>query len=163
MELKLETVFNNPGEALDFCYRLPERYDALPFAEPPLIQGRAANRAGVVTLSGTVRVQLNATCDRCAEPFCYQANVAFAHTLVTSRESEESDELVLVKGYRFAPDDLIWEDIVLAMPPKLLCSPDCRGLCPRCGSNLNGGSCGCLPEGDPRLAALRQSLTNSGI
>lgn len=51
---------------------------------------------------------------------------------------------------------LLWEEFSLALPVKPLCSPDCRGVCPFCGKNLNEGPCGCSSnEGDPRLAALR--------
>jgi uncharacterized protein len=52
---------------------------------------------------------------------------------------------------------LLWEEFSLALPVKPLCRPDCKGLCPECGKNLNEGACGCSPDtGDPRLAALRQ-------
>jgi uncharacterized protein len=55
-------------------------------------------------------------------------------------------------------DDLVREEVLLAMPYKLLCKPDCRGLCAQCGRDLNTGTCGCAPPPDPRLAALRQYL-----
>ena len=49
-----------------------------------------------------------------------------------------------------------WEEFVLALPVNPLCKTDCKGLCPQCGTNLNNGTCGCIPdEGDPRLAVLR--------
>ena len=47
---------------------------------------------------------------------------------------------------------------VLNMDSKLLCSEDCKGLCSRCGANLNLGPCDCKPEPDPRFAALQQLL-----
>jgi DUF177 domain-containing protein len=54
---------------------------------------------------------------------------------------------------------LIREQTLLALPTRPLCREDCRGLCPRCGANLNQGDCGCPTEaGDPRLSVLR-SLT----
>jgi len=125
-ELNLAPVMNTPGETLDFSFELCS--GDLPFARPALVTGRAANHAGIVTLSGTADVHLNAQCDRCAEPFGYRANVGFSHTLVTSRASEESGELILVENFTFDAEPLIWEDIVLAMPPKLLCKPGCLGI-----------------------------------
>jgi len=125
MRLHLMPVFSCPGETLDFSFELCN--GDLPFARPALVKGRAANRAGIVTLSGTADVRLNAQCDRCAEPFDYRASVEFSHTLVTSRASEESDELVLVRDFTLDAEALVWEDIVLAMPPKLLCEPGCTG------------------------------------
>lgn len=51
---------------------------------------------------------------------------------------------------------LAFEEFLLALPFKALCSEECKGLCPKCGHNLNTGPCACVrDEGDPRLAALR--------
>jgi len=156
--LEIESVFNNPGLELPFCFALPESYDALPFAQPPMITGRVKNRAGVVTLEGKAQVQLAAQCDRCAKDFVYQAEIPLRHTLVMSLNNENTGEYVLLESYRFSPCDLVWEDIVFALPPKILCNPDCQGLCHQCGANLNESTCACKPESDPRLEALKQLL-----
>jgi len=58
-------------------------------------------------------------------------------------------------------DDLVREEVLLAIPYKPLCTPDCRGLCPQCGVDLNTETCQCAPPPDPRLAALRQLFKNS--
>ena len=55
-------------------------------------------------------------------------------------------------------DDILTTAVVLNMDSKLLCSEDCKGLCPKCGADLNLGPCGCKPEMDPRLAVLQQFL-----
>jgi uncharacterized protein len=51
---------------------------------------------------------------------------------------------------------LVHEQIILALPTRPLCGEACRGLCPRCGANLNAAPCGCptAPPADPRLAVL---------
>ena len=55
--------------------------------------------------------------------------------------------------------ELVRQWLVLHTPARSLCRPDCRGLCPQCGAELNQGPCGCpSAEGDPRLAALREWL-----
>jgi uncharacterized protein len=54
---------------------------------------------------------------------------------------------------------LVRELSLLSLPIKVLCRPDCRGLCQECGANLNHGDCGCAEEEiDPRLAVLAQLL-----
>jgi uncharacterized protein len=54
---------------------------------------------------------------------------------------------------------VVREDMLISMPMRLLCRPDCKGLCPRCGQNWNDGPCGCRDEAiDPRLAVLSQLL-----
>ena len=55
-------------------------------------------------------------------------------------------------------DELFTTALVLAMDSKHVCRADCKGLCPRCGADLNEGPCACRPETDPRLAALAQLL-----
>ena len=55
-------------------------------------------------------------------------------------------------------DDILTTAFVLNMDQKLLCREDCKGLCFRCGKNLNEGPCGCKKELDPRLAVLGQLL-----
>jgi uncharacterized protein len=47
------------------------------------------------------------------------------------------------------------EQVLLALPMQPLCRPDCRGLCPRCGTNLNSGTCSCPPPADDRWSALK--------
>ena len=56
---------------------------------------------------------------------------------------------------------LVSEDAYLAIPYRMLCREDCKGLCPRCGKNLNEGPCGCSAPGDPRLAVLAQLLEDT--
>jgi uncharacterized protein len=48
------------------------------------------------------------------------------------------------------------EQFVLSLPAKVLCDFACKGLCPRCGANLNLEECGCVEdEGDPRMAVFK--------
>ncbi|MCL2107124.1 MAG: DUF177 domain-containing protein [Oscillospiraceae bacterium] len=169
MLLELESVFNTPGLSVPFSFRLPEQpaeaearenggAQGIPFAERPLVEGRASNRSGIVTLEAAVTVRLHTLCDRCASPFETTLAIPVEHTLVRSLNDDANDELILVEDTRFSPDALVWEDIVFALPAKLLCREGCAGICAACGKNLNDGPCGCRPIGDPRLAALRNLL-----
>ena len=74
----------------------------------------------------------------------------FAEYLKKELEREGLDDVEL--------DDIIVPELILSMPMKELCSEDCRGLCPRCGKDLNDGECGCAEEIDPRLAKLAEIL-----
>ena len=73
-------------------------------------------------------------------------------------EDEENDEIILLDGTELDLDQVVTEAFVLEMDTKNLCSDDCKGLCAKCGADLNLGPCGCRPEVDPRLAALAQLL-----
>ncbi|GHV42357.1 hypothetical protein FACS1894187_24580 [Synergistales bacterium] len=52
----------------------------------------------------------------------------------------------------------VWESLIVLLPARMLCRPDCAGLCPNCGEDLNKGVCSCAPIGDPRLSVLRELL-----
>ena len=116
-------------------------------------------------LTGKVAVP----CNRCAEDAILSINGSFdsfePYPDAENEEAEksfdnEADELIVKKAANGAPvislAGLLWEEFVLSLPVKPLCRPDCKGLCPQCGKNLNDGTCSCIrEEGDPRLAALR--------
>ena len=51
-------------------------------------------------------------------------------------------------------EDVVREQVLLSLPGRTLCKPDCKGLCPRCGQNLNLDTCKCNPPSDPRWSAL---------
>ena len=66
---------------------------------------------------------------------------------------------MVVPEERLDLDQLLTEDILLDMPSKFLCRPDCKGICPVCGKNRNLEDCSCQQrEVDPRLAALQSLL-----
>jgi uncharacterized protein len=116
-------------------------------------------------LVGTVRTELELDCSRCLEPFRLPLDAAFEMRYLPSSEAsteperEMADEDLETSYYRddqIDLNDLLREQFYLALPMKPLCSEECRGLCPQCGTNLNEGSCDCAPRWeDPRLAALR--------
>ncbi len=136
-----------------------ELFGSRPFRRPALVRGEAVSSAGIVTLHLTVTTWYEGVCDRCASPLCREDRLTIEHTLVTSVSNEENDDLILVENFCLPLDELVSDDVLLALPSKNLCRPDCRGLCPCCGKNLNEGSCGCTPAAaDPRLDVLRQLI-----
>jgi uncharacterized protein len=80
------------------------------------------------------------------------------HTLVVALESGENDAFLEVPNMRLNLDELVEEDVNLALPSKYLCDEDCKGLCMKCGKNLNDGQCNCKKDVDPRFAALLSLL-----
>ena len=90
-----------------------------------------------------------------------ELEMPFFHVLVSelSDEEDEDGQFVLVPDESLDLEQLLTEDILLDVPSKFLCSPDCKGLCPVCGKNLNQGDCGCKQDTvDPRLAILKSLL-----
>ena len=70
---------------------------------------------------------------------------------------EDAEQMVFMEGYQLNVDDLIYSDIVLNWPMKILCREDCKGICRICGKDLNSGTCGCdtfVPS--PGLAGIKE-------
>lgn len=85
-----------------------------------------------------------------------RAEVLYAEEL----QNEEDDEILLLEDGKVDVGELAREAFILDMDTKTLCSEDCKGLCPRCGADLNLGPCSCKKEVDPRLAVLAKLLEN---
>ena len=164
MLLGLSKIIDCPGAELSFsagvdlsdlCYGV-----SFPVTEPVLAEGKVRNTAGVLMMQGEITTCIHGTCDRCAADFQRDIRFPLDVVLVTEMASEENeDEWVFpLEGTNADLDDIVRTVFVLNLDSKLLCKEDCKGLCHRCGRNLNDGPCSCQKELDPRLAALRQLL-----
>ncbi|MFH1830183.1 MAG: DUF177 domain-containing protein [Pseudomonadota bacterium] len=116
---------------------------------------------GNVNIDGTIEIVSHPVCDRCLVQYEVCATIPFHTVLAPLYENKRQQELEgeaeaeLIKedlefgfyeGDRFDVSEVIREQIVLAEPMKHLCKEDCKGLCPRCGKNLNKGPCTCSEE-----------------
>lgn len=163
MRLDLRDIILVPNAEKSFQCQVDlsdlEFYGRKPIVRPVLAQGRVVNHAGALVLNGTVRSELDLVCDRCGKEFSREKVVPLDMLLADKLEQEDSeDEIFLLDGNELDLDELVTTAFVLAMDTKNLCSEDCKGLCAKCGADLNLGPCGCRPEVDPRLAALAQLL-----
>lgn len=164
MLLGLSKIIDCPGASVSFstsvdlsdlCYGV-----SYPVSEPVLAEGTVRNTAGVLVMQGQISTRIHGTCDRCASDFNRDVNIPIDVVLVTEMANEENeDEWVFpLEGDSADLDDIVRTVFVLNLDSKLLCKEDCKGLCHRCGKNLNDGPCNCQKELDPRFAALKQLL-----
>jgi len=163
MLLNLRDIINIPDAKKDFHIELDlsglDFYGEKPIAHPVAAEGQIVNHAGALVLSGTADSQLELVCDRCGKQVSRRKTVKLDCLLATELENQEQDdEIVLLDGNELDLDELVSTAYILALDTKNLCSDDCKGLCSKCGANLNLGPCQCKPEVDPRLAVLAQLL-----
>ena len=164
MLLGLSKIIDSPGASVPFSVSVDLsdlRYGvSCPVSEPVVAQGVVRNTAGVLLMKGNVTTTIHGICDRCAAEFDRSIDFPIDVVLVTELSNEENeDEWVFpLEGDSADLDDIVRTVFVLNLDSKLLCKDDCKGLCHRCGKNLNDGPCGCRKEPDPRFAALRQLL-----
>ena len=123
-----------------------------------------------IILDSTTNIGANLICDRCAKEFhsvissSYRMIYLFTHDVNDSAKGKidliylhpETDKIDLAKDIR--------DYAILAVPMKKLCSEDCKGLCPKCGKNLNDGTCDCHEEKmDPRWEPLQKLKTKNNL
>lgn len=164
MLLGLSKIIDCPGASVSFstsvdlsdlCYGV-----SYPVSEPVAAEGTVRNTAGVLVMTGAISTCIHGTCDRCARDFSREVRFPIDVVLVTELADEENeDEWVFpLEGDSADLDDIVRTVFVLSLDSKLLCREDCKGICQRCGKNLNDGPCNCQKELDPRFAALKQLL-----
>lgn len=162
MRLELRDIIHIPDAHKPFQFQLDlsgqDFFGARPIVHPVQAEGRVTNHAGALVLEGTARSVLELACDRCGKPFSLEKLVVLDSLVAQELEDEENDDILLLDGVELDLDEAVTTAFILAMDTKNLCSDDCKGLCAKCGADLNLGPCGCGPDVDPRLAALAQLL-----
>ncbi len=162
--LNLTKVFAEEGSvSFDFQLDLTDVdfYGNLPFPTPVQVKGLVENFAGIVLLKATAQFEFSAPCDRCAELVKRPTTLSFEHVIVAEVEDDENDDFIVAEQMQLDMEELLRDDLLLWIPSKILCKPDCKGLCDQCGKNLNDGECDCNKSTvDPRLAALASLLDN---
>jgi DUF177 domain-containing protein len=157
-----------PHVAFDESYA-PEQFaageDQYRIVEPVRLHLDIAKTGERFRLTGRVQTVLEMACSRCLEPFTWPVDASFDlvyHPQSTNvgegeREVEEEDlSTAFYDDQKIDLGQLMREQFYLALPMKPLCSDECQGLCPVCGTNLNRGTCDCSREwDDPRLAVLK--------
>ena len=162
MRLDLRDIIHIPDARKSFQLQVDlsdlDFFGSKPITQPVRAEGSVTNHAGALVLEGTASSLLDLSCDRCGKEFSREKVVELDYLLATELEDEESDEIFLLEGNEIDLDEVAGTAFILAMDTKNLCSDNCKGLCAKCGADLNNGPCGCRPEVDPRLAALAQLL-----
>ena len=153
-ELKLDTDDTDPLS----CFS-----DAS-FPSPMKVKGDITNTAGYMRMSLSLSVDYESSCARCLSPVSgsfaldLEKTVAPRDVLVDLPEERLDDYVIIEDGF-LDMDEQLKEQLELEFPARFLCHEDCRGLCQRCGKNLNEGECGCdTKEIDPRLLPLQKLL-----
>lgn len=148
MVIDIHSIFDNEGESLDFEGEVsPGRLSEIKgysFSCPVSVSGRVINRAGVVTMDYHIYGKAAVCCDRCLRSFEYELSFDCGYTVVRELAGGERNDYAVARDDKLDVDELAASDIVLQMPSKLLCREDCKGLCPKCGADLNVCDCGCI-------------------
>ena len=143
-----EKVDLNTGEAfLGEVYR---------FREPISVEGSISNNGKSLIFRAECEGTLETSCARCLKDIEAKVTFPVDENLVRAEDSENADEdSILFEGNTVEIDEIILNSFLMNVPSRFLCKEDCKGLCAKCGADLNEGDCGCDNESiDPRWAGL---------
>jgi uncharacterized protein len=129
------------------------------------VEGSARRKGEEVRVVGKIKGEAEVLCDRCLAPSRLPFEVEFDASFIPRESAAARGENVeLLTGdltlasYEDGAvdvDELVREQILLALPTRRLCREECKGLCPKCGADLNAAECSCeQSETDPRWSAL---------
>lgn len=136
--------------------------------EKAVFQGETERVDDKVHIRGTVRTKVRLDCARCLEPVENKLEVVFDAIFVDPADEPDDVELALdleqldesiVEEGRIDLNEVVREQILLALPEQTFCREDCKGLCLKCGGNRNLIDCKCEEnEIDPRWSALKDII-----
>lgn len=123
-----------------------------------------------ILVQGRLKAEIVLACGRCLAPVRVPLDVPLEEVYVQTLDiltgkpiaPEEEDRALWIDAHHILDlTEVLRQNVLVSVPMQVLCKPDCRGLCPSCGSNLNEGACDCQPEIDPRWSALADLLKKS--
>ena len=146
---------------------LPFRHEDAFLREPVQLAFVLSHEEGALRLVGRLTTSVMLLCSRCLKEVAEEISTGFDLFYLPQPQSSSKDEEIELKyedmavgyydGVRLDVDLVALEQIELALPMKFVCRPECRGLCFRCGADMNLGSCSCKSEEiDSRFAVLEQ-------
>ena len=108
-----------------------------------------------LVIRGETNLTLAIPCGRCLEEVPTEIHLVIDRTAAFGESEEKDEEDEILCGMELDVDKLIYDEILLELPMKVLCREDCKGICTKCGANLNNETCACdRTEPDPRMAAI---------
>ena len=133
--------------------------------EPAHVTGKVRLSGNQVFVNGHFDTRAQVECDRCLKPVALPVSGEFTLEYISGSDYESSEVVELTEaemsvavfdGEGIDVDELVKEQILLAVPLRVLCRDDCKGICPECGTDRNTGECNCVTNDiDPRWAALK--------
>ena len=165
MVLDITSLINGKLSKIDFEYTIENSDDnpILPpddveFTAPINVSGCVTDNAGYMVLKASCSIDYASHCARCLDTVTGTFTLDFTRTVAIkgTLQNEDDDSYIIVNNGLIDIDRELVEDLLLEFPYTLLCDDDCKGICSKCGTNLNEKQCDChtKKEIDPRLADL---------
>lgn len=173
MQVSVGELLKEPGSSLQRSFRpTPEElaFEEIELADKPVyVEIDIQNAGGMLIGTLTVECELRIECARCLEPGTWPVSGTrriqyMVNPTPDALEAESNEWFVTAyDGETIVIDEDVRQSVMLALPMRFLCGDECRGLCPKCGSNLNAGPCPCPPpqpirSGEPPFQSALKDL-----
>ena len=166
MQINLSELFTSEGKTKGYTLKIEMTQfqtsdGAYEIVEPKPVMLKVVNVGNrTLVLKGQADLSLMIPCDRCLEPVRCSFHLDLERTLDMNQTAEERiedlDEQPYLEGYNLDVDQLVRDELLLNLPMKVLCKEDCKGICNRCGANLNHATCECDRTSlDPRMSVIQ--------
>lgn len=134
---------------------------SVPEGEPVVVDVDLSSYPGGIAVRGTVSAPWVGECRRCGGSVASTVTAAVRERFTPDGGTDRDEDAYPLTGDELDLEPLARDAVMLDLPLAPLCAPDCRGICPQCGTNWNRASCDCGPVRDPRWSAL-DGLRESG-
>lgn len=165
MHVDLSEVFKKDGAFLNFSGETDlsdfeeGAMAALGLSRPVAVKGRAENLCGVLTVALEMNVAYKGFCARCNQPVEQEMTLQTESDILDSHFSGDFDDVAALRQNELLLSEYVYNVVAMSVPIRFLCKEDCKGLCGKCGANLNQEQCSCQAKDiDPRLAVLKELL-----
>jgi uncharacterized protein len=159
LKIPVADLLGRPGEYRDIRFRhaFPEVESGLARLAPApvAVTGKAESVVEGILLTGRAEAETELQCARCLTRFSSPMTLDLCELFVAPGHEAAEEDAFRIEGGEIDVGEMMREGLTLALPLNPLCREDCKGLCARCGTDLNVGACDCTDdEVDPRWAAL---------
>ena len=164
MLLDVSRAIKDPGQAYPF--EATADIEPMTVLDDPVrftnvrLTGQLVGTGEAVRLSADVEADVQSRCALCLEPV-HQHLAAQIDALFAREPDPEDPDQFPLEGYKIETNDVAREALLLELPMRFLCSEDCKGICPVCGTNRNIAPCTCQEGGERQnpFSALSKLLT----
>lgn len=164
MKVDVSDIIGNNGALMEITVE-EEPVDKEPMEgylldEKLFFEGTITNRDDILLLDGSLKTTYKSECYRCLKPVGGTLNIRIKENFINSDDAEQND-MYYFNGKILDISKALSDNIILNLPMKQLCGNNCKGLCSKCGGNLNDTKCDCdSKEVDPRMEGLKNFFDN---
>lgn len=132
------------------------------FSKPLHINGQITNNTKSLELKAKVTGDMQVRCARCRKPMTVPVSFSISEVIMQGEGEDLDLDVLVIEGEEIDIYDVLLNNFLMNVDGKYLCHEDCKGLCPKCGKDLNLGECSCDNDYiDPRWEKLAEIMKNS--